>query len=326
VSKPAQATQWLLTALVALLLWTPFVASSADFPDRPIRVVVPYPPGGMDPIARVITTAVSQSIGQPMVIENRAGANGIIGSQQVAQSKADGYTLLFGSISTHAIPVHLTKNLPFNPVTDFTPITLVGESTFYVTVDSKSPFRTIRELIDYARKNPGKLSFGSAGNGSNQHLMGEQFKRTAKADILHVPYKGASQAQTGMMGGEVSMIFGGSSVTQLVRSGALRHLAILDKVRSPLFPDVPPIDDLYPDYQHITVWTAFFGPRSMPVEYVARLQQEFARALKTPEVANVLVNIGIKPLSSTPAELTARIQADIDLIGKIVKETGIKPE
>jgi tripartite-type tricarboxylate transporter receptor subunit TctC len=326
VTRHSLAVRLLLAALVGAVLWLPLLARSSEFPDRPIRVVVPYPPGGMDPIARVITTAVSQSMGQPLVIENRAGANGIIGSQQVAQSKPDGYTILFGSISTHAIPVHLTKNLPFNPVSDFSPISVVGESSFYLTVDAKSPFRNVRELIEYARSNPGKLSYGSAGNGSNQHLMGEQFKRMAKVDILHVPYKGASQAQTGMMGGEVSMIFGGSSVTQLVRAGTLRHLAILDKVRSPLFPEVQSINDLYPDYQHITVWTAFFGPRSMPPEYVSRLQRELVRAIRSPEVANVLINIGVKPVTSTPAELIARINADIDLIGKIVKETGIKPE
>lgn len=299
--------------------------SANEFPERTIFVTVPYPPGGIDPIARLITNGMQASIGQPVVIENRSGANGVIGSELVARSKADGYRLLFGSISTHVTPVFVLKNLPYDPVKDFSPISLVADSTFFLTVRSDLPVNSVEEFIDYAKRNPGKVTYSSSGPGSIFQIITEQFKQLAGIDLVHVPYAGAAPAQEALVRGEVTMLVAGSAASQYVRSGTLKQLAVFDTKRSPQFPNVRPISELFPSYRKIGVWMGFFGPAQLPENVVTKLNGEINKALAIPETQAKLKSIGIDPVGTSPAEMLARLEADLKHVGEVVRLAGIKP-
>jgi tripartite-type tricarboxylate transporter receptor subunit TctC len=310
----------------ALCGMTPLPGFSQAFPTRPIRVVVPFPPGGTDAVVRIIGNEMSSGLGQPVVIENRAGANGMIGSEYVARAAPDGYTLLFGTISTHVTPIFLSKNLPYDPVKDFTPITMAVDAMFFVTVRAEAGVNTLRELIDLAKRNPGKLTYSSFGIGSINQVLGEQFKQLAGVDILHIPYKGGAPAQQALAAGEVTLSFDGSSTQSLVQSGLLKHLAVLDNKRFPIFPDVPPINDTLPDYTRIGVWSGFFGPPGLPQPILARLNTEIVKALNAPEVQSRLTSMGVRIIGDTPEEFREKITRDIALVGKVIKAAGIRPE
>ena len=315
-----------LSIVFALCGTTPLSGFSQTFPTKPIRVVVPFPPGGTDAVARLFSNEVGAGLGQPIVIENRAGANGMIGSEYVARAAPDGHTLLFGTASTHVTPIFLSKNLPYDPVKDFTPISMAVDAMFFVTVRAEMGVNSMRELIDMAKRNPGKLTYSSSGIGSINQLLAEQFKRLAGVDILHVPYKGAAPAQQALLAGDVSLFFSGSSTQTLVQSGRLKHLAVLDDRRFAIFPDVPSINDTLPDHTRIAVWSGFFGPPGLPQPIVSRLNAEIVKVLKTAEVQNRLTSAGVRVIGDTPAEFRDKITRDIALVGKVVEAVGIKPE
>lgn len=311
---------------LALLLVASQPLLAQNYPTKPIRLIVPFPPGGIDVVARPIIAGMSPVIGQPIVIDHRPGANGMIGSDYVARNPADGYTLLFGSISTHVTPIYLTTTLPYDPVKDFTPISMVVDAMFFVTVPSKMAVNSIKDLIDLARRNPGKLSYSSSGMGSIHQMIGEQFKQLAGVDILHVPYKGAAAAQTAVIAGEVSISFLGSGAQPLVQAGTLKHLAVLDDRRFPIFPDVPAVNDTLPEHRRIGVWMGFFGPAGMPRSLLARLNAEINKSLNSQDVSGKLTAGGLKVIGSTPEEFSNKLKADIELIGRVVRTAGIKPE
>jgi tripartite-type tricarboxylate transporter receptor subunit TctC len=315
-----------LVIVFALCGMTPLSGFSQTFPAKPIRVVVPFPPGGTDLVARVFSNELGAGLGQPIVVENRAGADGMIGSEYVARAAPDGYTLLFGTLSTHVTPIFLSKHMPYDPLKDFTPITMAVDAMFYVTVRPEMGVNSVQELIDLAKRNPGKLTYGSSGIGSMNELLAEQFKRVAGVDILHVPYKGAGPAQQALLAGEISVFFSGSSTQALVRSGRLKHLAVLDDKRFANFPDVPSINDMFPNYTRVGIWSGFFGPPGLPQPIVTRLNTEIVKVLKTAEIQSKLTALGVLVIGDTPAEFREKIIRDIALVGKVVKEVGIKSD
>jgi tripartite-type tricarboxylate transporter receptor subunit TctC len=295
------------------------------FPSKPIHVIVPFPPGGVDVLARVITNKMAEIVSQPVVLENRAGANGIIGSEFVMRAAPDGYTLLVTTSSTLVTSLFLSKNVPFQPLRDFTPIGSMYEAVQTLAVRSGLPVNSVKELIDYAKKNPGKLTYASSGIGSAFHFQGEAFKQMAGVDILHVPYKGTGPVAVAIIAGEVDMAF--PSYGNLAGNvGKVKILALTDPQRYARYPDVPSITETLPDFKRIRGWIALFGPAGMQAPVVARLNRDMLSALRSPEAKaaleqNVAVDIG-----STPAELTGMIRADLELSAALAKAIGIKPE
>ena len=294
----------IVVAAAALMAATAAFAQAQNFPNRPIRVVVPFPAGGTDVTARVITTKMGEFLGQPLVIENRAGANGNIGSDYVARSAPDGYTLLITTSSTMIAGFLLTKNVPFDPMKDFTPIGNMYEAVQTLSVAAKVPAANLRELIDYAKKNPGKLTFGSIGTGSAYHLNGEIFKRVAGIDILHVPYKGTAPMTVALVAGEVDMAFPSlSNLGGNLNTGKVKVMAMLDPRHHPRVPDVAPIQDTLPGYRKAANWIAMFGPAAMPAPVVTRLSSELQKALGDAGVRAAIEKITSVIIGGTAEEI-----------------------
>ena len=296
------------------------------FPAKPIRVIIPYPPGGIDTVARLITPNVSKVLGQPLVLENRVGANGMIGSEYVARQAPDGYMLLFGSSSTHVAPVFTAKNLSYDPIKDFTPISQVAESPLYLFVSPGLPFNSVKELLDYAKRNPSALSYGSTGVGSIYQLMGEELKQLSGVSILHVPYKGAEQSVQDTIGGQLSMFFGAAVRLPQAQAGKLKVLAVLDTKRSRVRPDIPAISETLADYKKVAGWQAFFGPAGMPQAVVNRLSAEIVSTVQMPDVRSKLEDIGFDSIGNSPEQLAAAMRSDIEIFGRIAKAAKIEPE
>jgi tripartite-type tricarboxylate transporter receptor subunit TctC len=311
---------------VVLALAAGFAHAQA-FPSRPIRVVVPFPAGGTDVTARIITTKMAEYLGQPLIVENRAGANGNIGSDYVAKSAPDGYTLLVTTSSTMVAGFLLTKNVPFDPVRDFTPIGNMYEAVQTLSVAARVPVSNLRELIDYAKKNPGKLNFGSIGTGSAYHLNGEIFKRAAGIDIVHVPYKGTAPMTVALLAGEVDMAFPSlSNLGGNLNTGKVKVLAMLDPRRHPRVPDVPPIQDTLPNFRKAANWIAMFGPANLPQPVAARLSAELQKALAAADVRSAIEKITSVIIGGTADELAATMKSDLQTTAQLIKEIGLQPE
>jgi tripartite-type tricarboxylate transporter receptor subunit TctC len=290
-------------------------------------MVVPFPPGGVDPVARLIAPGMSAALGQPVVVDNRPGANGIIGSEQVMRAPADGHTIIFTTSSTMVGAVFLTRNLPFDPVRDFTPISNVYSGVHSLVAHGGAPFNNVRELVAYAKQNPGKLSYSSSGMGSVFHMNGESFKLAAGIDMLHVPVKGIAPAVTEVVAQRIDVGFPGlSNVRQFLGSGKVKVLAVLDPRRYARMPDVPSIAEFYPGFRKAPTWIAMFGPANMPRGVVMRLNGEIAKALAAPEAQKFMEDNYSYVTAGPPEELAAQLKADLDLTGAIVARLGLKPE
>jgi tripartite-type tricarboxylate transporter receptor subunit TctC len=300
-------------------------AGSQTFPARPIRWMVPFPPGGgADLTARTLAQKVSASIGQPVIVDNRAGAGGNIGTELVARAAPDGYTIL-QTTNGHAIQPHLRK-LSWDPLKDFAPITLVSTYPLVIAVNPSVPASSLRELVAYAKANPGKLSFGSSGNGGPLHLGAEIFKKAAGIDMLHVPYKGNAPMTLAVVSGEVSMVF--DSMTgplPQIRAGKLRALGVTGARRVAVLPEVPTASESGVPVVY-EAWNGMLAPGGTPREIVARLNDEIAKAVAAPEVRERLSGLGYEPVSNTPEQFAALISADLERFGKIIRETGIRAE
>jgi tripartite-type tricarboxylate transporter receptor subunit TctC len=304
-------------------------AAAQSYPSRPIRVIAPFTPGGgaTEIIIRLVAPKMSETMGQPVVIENRAGANGAIGSDMVARSAPDGYTLLYCTSSTLATSAYLVKNLPFDALKDFAPISLMATPITAFVVHPSVPVSTIQELIDYAKKNPGKLTYGSSGIGSMHHLTGEAFKRATGVDMLHVPYKGAAQAVTGVMTGQIDIYFPGTSSVGPRGPGAkLKVLALLEPERYPGLPDIPTVSETIPGFTKAASWFGMFGPAALPRPIVLRVNGEIEKSLKMADVRARLDEVGIQPVGGTPEQLGATLKSDIEKSGTLMKALGIQPE
>ena len=316
----------LLFAAIALLLQP---AAAQTYPTKPVWLVVPYPPGSssVDIIGRLVSTKMSEALGQPMIVDNRAGANGTLGSEMVARSPADGYTLLFGTSSSHVISVVTSRNVPFDPLKDFTTITLAGSGLTGMVVSPSLEARSLSDLIEQAKKNPGKLSYASNGIGSIYHLAGEILQLQTGALFTHIPYKGAAQMMPDLISGQVQMAFVSLiSVLPQVKSGKVRLIAVLEPARIAALPNVPTLAETLPGFRKPPSWLGFFGPANLPQPLVARLNGEFVRILKSVEVSTRLESDGFLVIANTAQEFALVIQSDLDYTARVVKAAGIKPE
>jgi tripartite-type tricarboxylate transporter receptor subunit TctC len=312
-------------ALLPLALATVAPFSWAAYPERPITLIVPWAPGGStDILGRAIGEQLTKSMGQTVVVENRAGASGNIGSHMVAKAKPDGYTLLIGSMSTHAMNPALMNNMPFKGSDDFTPIALVANVVNTMVVHPSVPAKNLREFIAYAKANPGKLAYASAGPGSTNHLSAEMFKRAAGVDMLHVPYKGGAPAVLGTVANDTQVFFSaGTQTLPHVKAGKLNLMGVTESKRSKLLPDVPAVGEMLPGYE-MSVWYAVFGPAGMPRDLVVKLNAEINKALGLPEVRSRMDAMGVDVVISTPEQLGAQLRQDTDRYGKVIKDLSIK--
>lgn len=315
-----------LSLAAAFLIAAPDVAAQS-WPTKPIRMIVPFPPGALDPVARPVAAKLSEAFGQPVVVDNRAGANGAIGTEVVVRAAPDGYTIMLGTTGTHVTAVFLTKSLPYDPINDFTPITAAVEPVTCLAVHNSVPVNSVRELIDYAKANPGKLSFGTSGVGSVFHLMGELFQQTTGAQIVHLPYKGVAQASADLIGGHVPMVFSSINTIQpYLGTQPIKMLAILEPQRFSPMPNVPSISETVPEFRKPSSWFGFFGPAGMPKDIVARLNQEIVKALNAPDVRPKLEETGLAIMGDTPEQFAALLKSGIEEYGRIIKTAGIQPE
>lgn len=309
----------------ALLVWGACAGTALQaqsFPTKPVRIVVPQTPGGAsDALARIMGQKLSEKWGQPVVIENRAGAGGNIGMDAVAKSPNDGHTLLMSYVGSHAINVSIYKKLPFDPEADFTPVATLANVPFVAAVTGSLPVNNIRELAAYAAKNP--VSFGSAGNGSVNHLLGEMFSVASNTKMQHVPYKGAAPALTDLLSGQIQLVFTSlPSVAQHIRSGSVKGLGATGSKRPQAFKDMPTVAESgYPSFV-INPWFGFFGPKDMPAAVVRQINADVNKILGEKDTQDKFAALGAEPFESTPAEFGAALRADIGKWAAVVKSSG----
>ena len=316
---------WACRALFSVFLW---VGVAQAFPTKPVRIVAPFPPGGpIDVLARLVGERVQQRSGQPVTVENRPGGAGNIGILAVAQAPADGHTWLFIPQGNITINATLMKNLPFNWERDFAPVTLVAYAPNLLVVNNAVPAASVPELIAYARKNPGKLTYGSPGIGSSLHLIGELMKREAGIDITHVPYKGTTQAMQDLLGGQISMMFGSlPTLMPQVRAGKLRALAATTAKRAPQAPELPTLVESGLKSLDVPSWYGALVPAKTPADVVAKIQAEIAAIVASPEISSTLEKQGLSPVANSPQEFAAQIKRETATWARVIREAGIKAE
>lgn len=309
------------TALAGLLALSP--AAAQDFPNRPVTLVVPFAAGGStDLVGRLIAEHMSAELGQPVVVENKGGAGGNLGAAQVAKATPDGYTILMGTVATHALNPAIYKKMPYDPVTSFAPISLLAVVPNVLVVNPSFPAKTTEELIVLLKKEPGKYSYASSGNGTPLHLSGELFKSMAGVDMQHVPYQGAGPALVDVLSGQVPIMFDNlPSSSGHIKSGKLRALGVTTAEKASSFPDVPTIAEAVPGYETYT-WNALFAPAGTPPEVVAKLNAAANKALADPKVQARLADFSAKPVGSTPEQLGEHVKKEMAKWAPIVKQSG----
>lgn len=312
--------------LCALLLGlSAFCAHAQLFPSRPLRLVLTFPPGGAtDVLARVLAPAMGADLGQPILIDNRPGASGMIGTQAVARERPDGHTLLFGTDSIFTVNPHLYADAGYDPFRDFVPVAPLTDLALFLAVHPSVKANTISELIALAKGEPGRLSFASPGVATPQHLSGELFAQAAGVQWVHVPYKGGAPAVNDLLAGQVPVMFGNLANFQThVTAGKLRLLGVADPQRFPGLPGIPAIAEVLPGFA-VSGWFALFAPAGTPPEIVARLEAVTAKALRAPEVAQRLEALAFRPLNLDRAQFTARMRADYERNGALIRARGIR--
>jgi tripartite-type tricarboxylate transporter receptor subunit TctC len=312
-------------ALAFVAFATPALAQS--FPAKPITIVIGYTPGAVsDLVARTIGEGLHQAWGQPVIVDNRPGSSGNIGAAFVARAPADGYTLMVGTDATMASNVHLFKQVGFDPVKDFAPVALAGANIVCLAVNADLPVRSVADLIAYAKKNPGKLSFGSSGVGSPHHLAGELLRQMAGIDIIHVPYKGGGPAMNDVLGGHIPMAFLSlSAVVPHINTNRVRILAMVEKSRYAAMPDIPTIGETVPGFE-MSSWIGVFAPAGTPPDIVAKLNDGMVKVLTTDAVKARLATLGLAVIAGKPDELATVVKDGIRVRGELVKAAGIQPE
>lgn len=311
-----------------LALCAPAFASAQAFPSKPIRMIVPYAPGGAtDVLARPIAQRLSEQIGQPVIVENRPGANATIGADQVAKSPPDGYVFFLGSIVHYMVPF-FSKNVPYDPVKDFTPIAQVAVVPNVLAVSPSLPINSVKELIDYAKKSGTKLHYGTTGTGSTHHLGGIFLAQTTGIALEHVPYKGGNPAIQDVLSGSIPLvILTATTIMPQVKNGKLRALGLIENRRFDVVPGVPTIGESVPGYAVPDTWFGVMGPAGMPRPVVERLNAELRKAVHAPEVRQRIDNIGMVPTATASAdEMAANVRSEVEIIRKIVTTAGIQPE
>lgn len=316
----------LVTFVCAAGLVFALSAIAQTYPTKPIRMIVPFPPGGgVDGAARVLSQKLSDALGQQVVIDNRGGSGGVIAAELAAHAAPDGYTIFFGGSASHGITPHLYRHLPYDAVKDFSPIIAVGMTPYILVVHPSVPAHSVKELIALAKAHPGTLNYASAGNGSTLHLTGEMFKTMAGVNIVHVPYKGAAPALNDLLSGSVQMTFNPAVVIlPHVKTGRLRALAVTSARRTRLAPDLPTIAESGVPGFEATGWYGLLGPRAMPQEIVTRLNAEVERALAEKQFVERYAVLGIEPIGGTPASFAAFIRSELAKWGKVARASGAR--
>lgn len=310
----------------ALVFAVSTLTQAQTWPNKPIRYIVPFAAGGTtDLLGRMIGAKLAEALGQPVVVENRPGAAGSLGVEMLAKSAPDGYTLGGGTISSHAMNVSLYSKLAYDPIKDFTPITMLATLPNMLVVHPSMGVNSVAELIALLKANPNKYSFGSAGNGTSQHMSGELFKTMTGVSMQHIPYKGSGPMIADLLAGTISMSFENMTTAYPpAKTGKLKALAVTTSKRSFVAPDVPTLAESGLPGFEISSWQAMFAPAGLPKDIHARVYAETAKALKSPEIANRLHELGLDPGGMPPEELAALIRNDIPRLGKIVRDSGAK--
>ena len=313
--------------LLLVLLCLSLDAFAQPYPSRPVRMIISFPPGGaLDVVGRPVAQKLSETFKQPVVVENRGGAGGTIGSEYVAKQPPDGHTILLTAGTSHGTGSSFYANLPYDPLRDFVAIAAAVEVVVTLAAHPSFPPASVKELLEYAKANPGKLSYGSSGIGSPMHLAGELLREAAQIDIVHVPYKGAGPAITDLIGGQIPLAFVSlASVMGHVKSGKLRAMAVVEAQRYKGMPDVPTIKETVPSYDMFTSWLGFFAPAGTPREIVSRLNREINRALADPELAAKLDASALVRLDTTPEQFTEMVKKELELGARFAKMLGVKP-
>ena len=302
------------------------VAHAQGYPNRAIKIVVPYSAGGLpDTMTRAVTPKLGEALGQPVVVENMGGAGGISGVTEVARAQPDGYTLLVADVGQVAINPHLFAKLPYDPLKDLTPVSLIGTSPLYLVAHPSVPVNSLQELVAYAKANPGKLNYGSSGIGSIHHLATEALKAGFGIDLVHVPYKGTGQSVPALLGGQVALLYSAlPSIAGHLKDGKVKILAISSEKRSAQTPDVPTVAELgIPGYDYVAE-IGMLAPAGTPREIVQRLATEMAKVVKQPDVVQRFTQLGIDPVGSTPQAYAALNKSDYEKYAKLVKASGAK--
>ncbi len=317
---------WMLAFLTVAVAGP--VTGQGSFPSKPIKLIVPYPPGGgADIFARTLSQKLGENLGQQVIVDNKAGANGIIGTDMVAKSAPDGYTLVLGNIGPNAINQAIYPALPYDCVKDFAPVALTGYTAHILAVNTKVPVSNVAELIALAKAQPGKLTYASSGIGGSPHLAGELFKLMTGTNMVHVPYKGASPGNTDLIAGQVDLTFNTlPPLLQFAKTGKIKALAVTGAKRASALPDVPTIEESGVKGYDVTTWYGVLAPAGTPPEVVARLNAEILKTLKTPEVYQKLQGQGFDVDTSTPEAFAALIRDEVDKWKKVAKEANVKAE
>ncbi|MFO1196040.1 MAG: tripartite tricarboxylate transporter substrate binding protein [Burkholderiaceae bacterium] len=316
--------RWIVRALACAALLAAHAASAQGFPNHAVKIVVPQTPGGAsDALARIVAQRLSEMWKQPVVVENRAGAGGNIGMDVVAKSAADGHTLLMSYVGTHAINGALYKSLPFDPERDFAAVGTIATVPFVAVTNARANLKNVGELAAAAKSR--RMTFGSAGNGSVNHLLGEMFNAAAGTKIEHVPYRGAAPAMTDLIGGQIDVVFTSlPSVVGFISNGSIRPLAVTSAKRSPAFKDIPTIAESgFPGFD-VNPWFGLFAPGATPPAVVRQINADLAEALRNPEIADKVAKAGGDPFLTTPEEFAALLKADIAKWAKVVRDSGAK--
>jgi tripartite-type tricarboxylate transporter receptor subunit TctC len=315
-------------AAALVLAASPGAGQTSNWPNKPIRYIVPFAPGGTtDILARMVGEKLGAALGQPIVVENKAGQGGSVGAAELARAAPDGYTIGGGTISSHAINATLYEKLSYDPVTSFAPITLYATQPNVLLVHPSVPVKNLSDFIALLKANPEKYSFGSAGNGTSQHISGELFKTMAGVKMQHIPYRGSGQMMPDLLSGNLPVAMDNiATAIPHVRAGKLRALAVTTATRSAVAPDVPTMTESGLAGYEISSWQAVFAPAGTPAPIVERLYTEITRILKTPEIQKRFTDLGLDPSGMPPQELAALIKADVPRLGKIVKESGARAD
>jgi tripartite-type tricarboxylate transporter receptor subunit TctC len=321
--------RWLQAVMLGGLLAVAALpqARAETYPSKPINIIIGYTPGAVsDLAARTIAEGLHQAWGQPVIVDNRPGSGGNLGAAYVARQPADGYTLMVGTDATMASNQHLYKHIGFDPVKDFAPVAYAGANIICLAVNAELPIKTVADLIDYAKKNPGKLNYGSSGVGSPHHLAGELLHQLAGIDIAHVPYRGGGAAVNDLLGGHIGMAFLSlSAAVPHINTGRLRVIAMVEKTRYAALPDIPTIGETVPGFE-MSSWVGVFAPAGTPPEVIAKLNDGIAKVMTAPDVKEKVGKLGLVVVAGKPEELAEVVKSGLKVRGELIKSAGIQPE
>ena len=315
----------MVRVLVAFVLFFIAGVASAEYPARPIRLLVPNPPGGAtDTLARVLAPKLGEALGQPVIVDNRPGSNGVVATDMAAKAAPDGHTLFLAADAQIVIGPHLYPRMPVDTLKDLAPVASLANTQMVLAVHPALPVKNFQEFVDYARRANPPLAYGSIGNGSQHHLVMEMLKARANIELLHVPFKGGGPATMALIAGEISAMFGGNSVTGQARAGKMRALAVAGKERATAFPDLPKLSEFYPGLE-VTPWLGLFAPSAVPPAVMARLRETTSTLLADQGMRESIRRVGgLEPYASTPDEFAGLLRAEYARYGEIVKAVGAK--